>query len=276
MVGERVGQLTVRRPRAAVPALLALTLALGACGSTHATEDADAQLDALQPQAPAAPRAATLEARLARSVSAAKRTYNRESRGSKLTREADRIATDATLLRALARGDVSAAQAEAQAQLLRPANHLAHVTRISVMRAGRVLANATLNSDGSFVVAPARRGLQLRGRRLGTLLVSIQDVTGFVKLVRRLTGSEVLARGASGQVRTSLALAGRVRLPSSGTASIAGRTYLVRSFTESAWAGEPLTVWILEPRRAPRLKLTVRRECTAAAPAVRVPARLSA
>ncbi|HEV2980741.1 MAG TPA: hypothetical protein VGX51_04870 [Solirubrobacteraceae bacterium] len=240
--------MTGRSARLAVPGLAACALALNACGTLHATADADAHADALQAQALPAPVPAGIQARLAASVRVARHTYTRETRGSKLSRETDRLAADTTLLGALARGDVTGARAQAQSQLMSPSNHLAHVTRISVTRAGRVLVNATLNSDGSFVVAPARRELQLHNRPLGTLLVSIQDVTGFVKLVHRLTGSEVLARGASGQVRASLASAAGVRLPSSGSASIAGRTYVVRSFTESAWGGEPLTVWILEPR----------------------------
>ena len=129
-----------------------------------------------------------------------------------------------------------------------PSNHFDHVTRISVLRGPRVLANATLNSDGVFVVAPAVRELRLHGRRLGTLLVSIQDVTGFVKLVHRRTGAEVVVRGGSGQVRESLSAAGRARLPASGGVRIAGHNYLVRSFRELGWGGEPLAVWVLVAR----------------------------
>jgi hypothetical protein len=120
------------------------------------------------------------------------------------------------------------------------------VTRISVIRGSRVLVNATVNSDGVFVVAPGTRILRSHGRLLGTLLVSIQDVTGFVKLVHDLTGAEVLVLGASGHVRTSLGAAARVRLPVSGQVTIAGRRYFVRSFREIGWGNEPLTVWILE------------------------------
>jgi hypothetical protein len=117
-----------------------------------------------------------------------------------------------------------------------------------VVHGARVLVNATLNSDGTYVVAPARRELALRGRRVGTLLVSIQDVTGFVKLVHRRTGAEVVARGGSGQVRASLTSAASARLPASGDVRIAGRSYLVRSFGELGWGGEPLMVWVLVAR----------------------------
>jgi hypothetical protein len=256
-----------RVPHATLLALCApaLALALGACGSIHRVPDADARADALAlprartvpaPAGPASTAArpslsageAAARSSLAAAVLAARRAYSREARGSKLRLQTDRIAADAILLGALARGDVAGARREAQAQLLSPANHLAHVTRISVVRGPRVLVNATLNSDGVYVVAPARRELTLHGRHVGTLLVSIQDVTGFVKLVHRRTGAEIVARGGSGQVRESLPAAARARLPASGEVRIAGRTYLVRSFGEVGWGGEPLTVWILLPR----------------------------
>jgi hypothetical protein len=178
-------------------------------------------------------------------VNVAKATYNGETKGSKLLLELGRIARDGILLSALSRGDLAGAQTEADAQLRSPINHVAHVTRISVIRGSRVLVNATVNSDGVFVVAPGSRVLRSHGRPLGTLLVSIQDVTGFVKLVHNLTGAGALARGASGRVRTSLSAAAHVRLPSSGHVTIAGRGYSVRSFHELAWGNEPLTVWVL-------------------------------
>ena len=191
-----------RVPNATLSSLCAL-LALGGCGSLHSGQDPDAAADAAALARPAhAPaRPAPVPARpplsageasarsgLAATVLAAQRAYNRETKGSKLRQETARIAADAILLGALARGDVPGARAEAQAQLLRPANHFAHVTRISVVHGARMLVNATLNSDGTYVVAPARRELVLHGRHVGTLLVSIQDVTGFVTLVHRRTG----------------------------------------------------------------------------------------
>ena len=225
--------------------LASLAVALGACGSAHLVQDADARADAL-----AAPRAAhsagpVSPGRMSATVSAAQHAYDRETKGSKLNRETDRIAADPVLLSALARGDAAGAQAEARAQLLSSGSHLEHVTRISIARAARVLVNATLNSDGSFVVAPARRTLYAHGRSLGTLLVSIQDVTGFVKLVHRRTQAEVVARGSSGQVRSSLPAATPLALPPSGSVSIAGSRYAVSSFHELGWGGEALTVWML-------------------------------
>jgi hypothetical protein len=181
-------------------------------------------------------------------VKRAKLSYLSETRGRVLHQQLARIAHDGVLLSALGRANYGAAQAEADAQLNSPLNHFVHVTRISVVRGSRVLLNATVNADGVFVVAPGSQVLRSRGRVLGTLLVSIQDITGYVKVVHDLTGAFAVARGGSGRVRASRgtpSLAG-VRLPVSGTVGIAGQRYAVRSFHETAWGGEPLTVWILE------------------------------
>jgi len=243
---------------------LALTLAtLAACGSTQSAQtsalprassvtlSADTSAPSLSSSSSATAQATVQvshprQSRIDGIVNVAKATYYKETKGGKLFQQLGRIARDGVLLDALSRGDLAGAQAEADAQLRSPGNHFAHVTRISVIRGSRVLVNATVNSDGVYVVTPATRVLRSHGSALGTLLVSLQDVTGFVKLVHRLTGAEVLVRGASRHVRTSLGAAASVRLPSSGHVTIAGRGYFVRSFPEIGWGSEPLTVWILE------------------------------
>ncbi|MHB8490962.1 MAG: hypothetical protein ACYDA6_01945 [Solirubrobacteraceae bacterium] len=121
-----------------------------------------------------------------------------------------------------------------------------HITRVSVIRAGRVLINAVWNSNGAFVVAPVTRVLRFHGRSLGTLLVSIQDVVGYVKLIGRLLGAQAVVRGTSGQVRTLLPAAAHSSLPTAGSVAIAGEEYNVGSFHLGGWGGEPLTVWVLK------------------------------
>jgi hypothetical protein len=122
----------------------------------------------------------------------AKTIYFGETQGAKLLEQLGRIARDPVLLSALARGDAAAAQAEADAQIYGALNHTAHVTRIAVLRSSRVLVNATINANGVFVCTPGLRVLRLHGRPLGTLLVSIQDVVGFVKLIHRLVHVQAL------------------------------------------------------------------------------------
>ena len=236
-------------------AISALAVALTACGSTpsaqtsaqspasSATLSAHTSAPALSSSSPAT---TSRRSRIDGFVIVAKETYNNETKGPKLFQQLGRIAHDGVLLEALSRGDLAGAQAEADAQLAAPGNHFAHVTRISVVRGSRVLVNATVNSDGVYVVAPGSRTLRSHGRVLGTLLLSLQDVTGFVKLVHRLTGADVLVRGGSRHVRTSLGAAIGVRLPQSGRVTIAGRGYFVKSFKEIGWGNEPLTAWILE------------------------------
>jgi hypothetical protein len=253
----------------ALLALSAAAITLAGCGSTRsATSASSASSSASSPTPVRAPAKsasvrttaqtqagsavrAILQAQAARrgitaTVVKAKAIYRNETEGAKLPQQLARIARDATLLRALSTGDLAGAQAAADSQLRLPLNHKAHVTRISVLRGPQVLVNATVNSDGVFVVSPGRRVLRFHGRPLGVLLVSLQDVTGYVKLINHVTGADALVRGASGHVRTSLPAAGRVRLPAAGRVTIAGRTYLTRSFAETAWGNEPLTVWVLQ------------------------------
>lgn len=251
------------RAAGAGSALLAasvLTIGLAACGSTSSGQPpahASASSATLSAHVSTQSRPSSLPAAIARArsrgrsriegdVFAARTIYYGETRGPQLHAELGRIARDPVLLRALARGDAAGAQAEADAQLNSTLNHTAHVTRISVLRGAHVFVNATVNADGVFVCAPGVRILRLHGRPLGTLLVTIQDVTGFVKLMHRLVHVQALVRGASGRVRTSLPAAAHAALPASGRVTIASRSYLVRSFGEVGWGGEPLTAWVLE------------------------------
>lgn len=227
---------------AAAAAACGIALLAAGCGTARVGPDPGPRL-ASGPVA----LAATVHRSLPQDVAIAKATYRNEIDGPKLHRDLRRIAGDQILLRALASGNLAAAATEANAQLRSQLNHAAHVTRISVVRNSRVLFNATVNKDGVFVIPPARERLRSHGRALGTLLVSIQDVTGFLKLTHDRTGAQAIARGAGGQVRSTLPAAERTRLPSSGHATIAGKRYLVRSFRILGWGGEAITVWILAP-----------------------------
>jgi hypothetical protein len=168
----------------------------------------------------------------------ARRIYHQEAGGDVGHAAVKRIARDRALLRALGSGDRAALRASALRQLFNPGKH---VVRLAVVRRGRVLVDV----GGAFVVSPAHRELRAAdGADLGRLEASMQDVVGYVKLVHRLTGADVVVRGAPGHVESSLTPA-PATLPLSGTATIAGRAYVVRSFPEAGFAGEPLTVWVL-------------------------------
>jgi hypothetical protein len=167
----------------------------------------------------------------------ARRIYQQEADGAVGHAAVRRIARDRALLSALRSGDAAALRAAALRQLFNPGKH---VVRLSIVRGGRALTDV----GGAFVVAPAR--LTLGGGDV--LEASMQDVVGYVKLVRRLTGADVVVRGAAaGHVESSLPAAPRARLPAAGTATIAGHAYVVRSFREAGYGGERLEVWILSP-----------------------------
>jgi hypothetical protein len=166
----------------------------------------------------------------------ARRIYRQETDGTVGHAAVRRIARDRALLSALRSGDAAALRAAALRQLFNPGKH---VVRLSVVRDRRALTDV----GGAFVVAPARLGLPGGD----VLEASLQDVVGYVKLVRRLTGAQVVVRGAAGHAESSLPGAAQAPLPAAGTATIAGRAYVVRSFRETGYGGERLEVWILSP-----------------------------
>jgi hypothetical protein len=213
-------------PRVPLTALVLAAAALPGCAAEQA-EGHDPT-----PSAPAAVRADTL-------AGVARRIYSQEAGGAVGHAAVRRIARDRALLAALGSGNEAALRAAALRQLFNPGKH---VVRLSVVRAGRTLTDV----GGAFVVAPS--DLLLRGAGgadLGLLEASVQDVVGYVKLVHRLTGAQIVVRGAAGHVESSLAAAAGIELPVSGDATIAGRVYVVRSFRETGFAGEALEVWIL-------------------------------
>ena len=215
----------VLRPTITALALAAMALVPTACG-------ADRDAGAGQTPSASQVRADTLAA-------VARRVYHQETHGEVGHAAAKRIARDRALLTALRGDHRPALRAEALRQLFNPGKH---VVRLSVARGGRTLTDV----GGAFVVAPTGRALRaVDGTALGRLEVSMQDVIGYVKLVHRLTGAQVVVRGRTGQVESSLAAARSVALPASGQVTLAGGAYVVRSFTEIGYGGERLSVWIL-------------------------------
>jgi hypothetical protein len=192
-----------------------------------------------------ASRASVSVSPLNRAVATARHVYANEVNGGRVRFDLRLVASDTLLLEALSRGDLAAARAEAHSEMTR--NAARHITRVSVLRGATVLVNAVWNSNGTFVVAPLQRGITLRGRPLGTLLVSVQDVVGFVKLAHKFTGDGIVVRGSSGQLRASSPALTRAALPRSGPVSVAGRRYEVGSFAVGGWPGEALTVFVLQP-----------------------------
>lgn len=159
-------------------------------------------------------------ARLDAYVNVAQRIYASERDGAPVKASLRRISRDAAAMRG--------SRPELLKQLFTPGYH---VVRLRVAHGGRVT-----DVGGRFVVA---------GPTFHRLTISIQDVIGYVKLVSKLTGQGVVVRGNPGHVVASSAAFLHTKLPASGSVSIDGRAYVVRSFTEPGFAGEPLRIWIV-------------------------------
>ena len=176
-----------------------------------------------------------------RIVAVAQRQYSLEIHGGAAFAALHLVGRDRTLLQLLRSDNVNATRSYVQRQFAAVWFHQ-HVSRMRILQGSRVVVEIGV----PFVVAPVQMTLRgPGGRNLGVLQVSIQDEIGFVRLIHRHNPVDVVVRGQHGEVETSLPAAARVRLPSSGSVTIAGQRYHVSSFREMAWNHEPVTVSIL-------------------------------
>ena len=209
--------------------------------ATAASAPAPAPAGRPLPAAAAAAKAAATTP-IDRLTATARRRYAIEVRGGVAIGTLHRVGRDAGLRKALASGNAATVRAYVNRVFPSVWYHW-HVSRVRIEKGSRVIADAGV----PFVVAPSQMTLRTgSGRTLGRLQVSIQDEVGFVRYLHRNYPVDVVVRGqGAAHVRSSLPAAAHARLPSRGPVTIAGRRYLVRSFHETALAGEPVTVWIL-------------------------------
>ena len=80
-----------------------------------------------------------------------------------------------------------------------------HVVRIRAVDAGGQLVN---DVGGPYVLAPASMPVTDGGARVGTVTLSIQDDTGYIKLLHRFTGASVQLQTPAGIVPGSEPVAG--------------------------------------------------------------------
>jgi hypothetical protein len=228
---------------ATAAALIALPIAGCAAGAATLPQPTTTVQQA-GPEPPASTRISTpATTSIDRLTAVAKRRYATEVGGGQARATLRRVARDPALQAALRAGDVTRMRAAIRSRFDRVWYHW-HVSRLRIVRGTRMLVDVGV----PFVVAPSQTTLRdSRGHGLGTLQVSIQDEIGFVRYMHRNYPVEVVVRGiGAAHVRTSLPAALDARLPDSGTATVAGRRYKVRSFTATALGGEPVRAWILQ------------------------------
>jgi hypothetical protein len=129
----------------------------------------------------------------------ATRLYNVEADGPATHRVLRRVATDPGFAAAVAHRDPVALRA-AIVRFFR--THSLHVVRIRATTAdGRLIGDV----GGPFVLAPATTDVTEHGRVIGHVTLSLQDDTGYMKLIQRFTGAGVVMRTAAGVVPGSAA-----------------------------------------------------------------------
>jgi hypothetical protein len=193
---------------------------------------------ALPVQSAVAPHSITA---LDRTVTRGKAQYKREVSGGKVRSLLRQVARDPALLRALATSD-TATRAYVAQQFPAVWYHW-HISRLRIFRGATVI---TERGVPFTVDGPQMKLRGTNGKNLGTLQISLQDEIGFVRLMHRNYPVNVVVRGVNpADVRSSLPAATYAALPASGTVKLAARTYAVRSFKETAWNNEPVTIWFL-------------------------------
>ncbi|HMD52833.1 MAG TPA: hypothetical protein VKG62_08960 [Solirubrobacteraceae bacterium] len=214
-------------------------VATAAAGTPTATAPAQTQTVATAATCPSPETLAVS----AHQLQGAEKRYATEQRGTTIHLDLERIAHDPVLISALQSGNLHAALQEANA--LTFGEPTRHVVRIRITRNGRIIVDA---NPSSFSVGGSSLPLYgAHGKYLGQLTITVQDVIGFIKLVQKLLGAEVLVRAADGKVATSLPAAAHAKLPDTGCVQIAGSTYYVRSFHTTDFTGSLLTIWTLTP-----------------------------
>lgn len=170
------------------------------------------------------------------------RLFQTEMRGAAVQRVLRHVAGDARFRKAVIDDDPAALRT-AIVRFFRTRS--LHVVRIRATTAAGKLVN---DVGGPHVLAPASRTLRSpSGAVLGRVTLSVQDDTGYIKLMHRFTGAAVQLQTVAGRVPGSTLRPGPPSLPAQGQVAYRGRTYEVSGFQASAFPDGPLDIWLLLP-----------------------------
>lgn len=170
---------------------------------------------------------------------------------SRAVRQTIRFAEhDARFRRAVAAADPAAIRRAVDLSFFK--NHHFHIVRARVMRGHRL----PVDVGGPFVLAPASGVIRsASGQVVHRFALSVQDDTGYIKLVHRFTGADVVLHDPRGQfVPGSTLDPGPSSIPASGAVTYAGRHYRAVTFTGTAFPTGRIHVWVLVPSSRLRLR----------------------
>jgi hypothetical protein len=117
-----------------------------------------------------------------------------------------------------------------------------HIVRVRVDTGGALLEDV----GGPYVLAPLRAPLRLNGRQVGTMVLSVQDDLGYLKLVRRLAGVKVVMHRGRQLVMSSFG-SPPPNLPASGPVRFDGHEYRVFTLYAEAFPAGRLRISELVP-----------------------------
>jgi hypothetical protein len=138
--------------------------------------------------------------------------------------------------RAIASGNAAAARA-AIVGFFRDSRF--HIVRVRAWSASRLIADV----GGPFVISPASATIPGAGR----FMLSIQDDTGYVKLIHRFTGADVVLHAGTRTVPGSTLFPGPPYTRGLSSVSYRGHTYRADGFSAPAFPVGSLHVSLLVP-----------------------------
>jgi len=169
--------------------------------------------------------------------------YEGES-GEAAQKQIRRVQSNEPLLEAVANRDPQATKLAIDTLLHE------HVVRLRVSAGGQLLSDV----GGPYVLAPVSAPLTQDGHEIGSLVLSIQDDEGYLRLARRLAGLDVLIYMYPTThpllVKDSLGPAPGPALetvPASGSYKYDGRSFRVFTVHAQAFPSGPLTIRVLVP-----------------------------
>jgi hypothetical protein len=152
-----------------------------------------------------------------------------------------RVQHDQALLSAVARRDPAATRTAIEGLLNQ------HIVRLRVIAGGHLLSDV----GGPFVLAPVNAPLRLHGRQIGSLVLSIQDDEGYLRLAKRLAGLDVLMYMSLNPTHPTLVKnslgPNPGAVPAGGHYHRRGRTFRVFTLNAHAFPSGPLRIAVLIP-----------------------------
>lgn len=240
------------RTRSGLLVALALSVAaLTACGSAQGRR-APAGAPKAQPargaasageavSAPSQPCGAAAPEVLAGTVgTVATRIYGNELASGEVRSDRRQVEVFEPLLAAVAAGDRGATLSAVTSLVY---SHT-HIVRLRVTRGGTVLADV----GGPLILAPISGHLRRGGRTIGAYVLSVQDDSGYVKLVTRFLGVPLVLRAGSHALPVEGALSrAPTSIPARGPLVFHGRDYQSFTFTARAFPSGALSIALLVP-----------------------------